>query len=73
MLPIFREHLLQQERRERNINIIRRRKELRERSDPFELPKARFVELFQLNKEYVYILYRFNIIINHSFIGGLGI
>lgn len=50
MLPIVRKRIHLVEVAERNLNLGRRRLELRNRSDPFQLPEARFIELFRLNK-----------------------
>lgn len=43
--------------RRRNLDLIRNRMELRARSNPFELPDERFIELFRLDKRLVYRLF----------------
>lgn len=50
MLPIVRRILRNNERRRQNRVLIRMRREIRERYDPFMLPDARFLELFRLDK-----------------------
>ncbi|KAJ8912701.1 hypothetical protein NQ315_012255 [Exocentrus adspersus] len=50
MLPIVNEIIRQRERRTQNERLRRERRLLRDRSDPYNLPDDRFIELFRLNK-----------------------
>lgn len=50
MFPVVMDRIRIVEEEERNLNLRRRRQALRNLSDPFELPEARFIELYRLNK-----------------------
>ena len=48
--------LLEEEEREQRRSLIINRRNLREVSDPFNLPDARFIELYRLSKQSVHYL-----------------
>lgn len=51
MLPIFANLIYNNENdNRRRVDLIRERRLLRERSNVFNIPDARFIELFRLNK-----------------------
>lgn len=54
MLPVVRDRLLVADNERRHLNLGRQRQGLRNNSDAFSLPEQRFIELFRLNKRYIF-------------------